>query len=408
MPLPGNVTTITVNGTYLGPGGNPLSGAVTFTPNVPVLTDVAAPGFVVGATVTAPLTTAGHFTAVLPCTDNGALSPSGWVYAVSENIAGQPPRDFFVALPSTLGASVDLAAVVPVAPPPPTMSTLYGVLAGNNAWSGSNAFASSPAGPTPVGSGDLATKGYVDAHGSGVTFGGAGGSAVGDTAAAGTASTASHSDHVHGREGFGSVTVQTAFGSAAFGGVATTDARSDHAHGTPSLPDVGALKLGLVAQPFPVELVNHSDLGASSGFMIAMLIRPGKFTISNLGLWLGAAGATGTGVNAMALYPEDGSTQLAVTGDMTTLLTTGAAGSYVESAVTPYATADATNYYVALLCHCSVNPQIAGFLPTGGLSVPPIKGHRSCVELSGQASLPASWSPAGAILAPASYWLVAS
>jgi len=62
----------------------------------------------------------------------------------------------------------------------------------------------------------------------------AGSSAVGDTAAAGTAQSFALSDHRHGRESFGAVTAQTSFGASSANGVATTDARSDHAHGTPA------------------------------------------------------------------------------------------------------------------------------------------------------------------------------
>lgn len=60
-------------------------------------------------------------------------------------------------------------------------------------------------------------------------------SAVGDAASAGTALTAAHRDHVHGREAFGSGrSVTQAFGDTAADGTDTTEARSDHKHGMPS------------------------------------------------------------------------------------------------------------------------------------------------------------------------------
>jgi hypothetical protein len=59
---------------------------------------------------------------------------------------------------------------------------------------------------------------------------------VGDVASIGLSGRTATEDHVHGREGFGSVAAQTSFGSASTNGVATTVSRSDHAHGTPTNP----------------------------------------------------------------------------------------------------------------------------------------------------------------------------
>lgn len=60
-------------------------------------------------------------------------------------------------------------------------------------------------------------------------FATAGSSAVGDSAAAGTATTAARSDHVHGREAFGTPGA-SAVADTASAGTATTVARSDHRH----------------------------------------------------------------------------------------------------------------------------------------------------------------------------------
>ena len=60
-------------------------------------------------------------------------------------------------------------------------------------------------------------------------FATAGSSAVGDSAAAGTATTAARSDHVHGREAFGAPGA-SAVADTASAGTATTVARSDHRH----------------------------------------------------------------------------------------------------------------------------------------------------------------------------------
>jgi hypothetical protein len=409
MPLPGNITTITVTGTYQTPLGAALTGTLAFTPNVPTLADSAGADFIIGPIIV-DLDPAGHFSVTLPCTDNTTLSPSGWLWQITENITGHATRPaYLVALPHTLGATVDLATVVPQNPSP-AYSTFYGVLGQPNTWTGTNNFtAAEVTVADPVNALDPVNLEYFNSHGAGLTYGSPGASAVGDTIAAGTSTNVSRADHRHGREAYGAPTAQFAYGLASAAGTATADARADHTHGTPSQTDREALMLGLAAQPFPPHAVNHVDLGATSGILIAMLIRPGIRTINNLGLWLGTAGITPNGVNAMALFDET-ATQLAITGDMSTALSSsGNNGTYVEAAVgTPVTTAEATDYYVTLLCHMATPPLIAGAFTPSVPNLPAIKGHRAGVEVSGQATIPASFNPAAGTLAPASFWLVAS
>lgn len=59
-------------------------------------------------------------------------------------------------------------------------------------------------------------------------------SAVGDAQVTGAATTFAASDHKHAREAFGNVSAQTAFGAASANGSATTISHSDHTHGTPT------------------------------------------------------------------------------------------------------------------------------------------------------------------------------
>jgi trimeric autotransporter adhesin len=169
MPLPGNITTITLTGTYPIVNGQPAVGIVTFAPNVPVLTDTAAPAMVIGAAIV-DLDPFGHFSVTLPCTDNASLSPSGWVYQVTENLPGRPLRPpFFIALPSSDGPEVDLADLAPVISPPTPLSTIYAVLAASNVYTGAvNDFTGSHVTvPTPTIAAHAATKAYVDAGGGG-------------------------------------------------------------------------------------------------------------------------------------------------------------------------------------------------------------------------------------------------
>lgn len=459
MPLPVDLNLITVVGSYADPStGAPLEGLVTFYLAQP-LTDTVGNVTLAAGPYRAEVV-AGAFSITLPCTDNTSLNPTGFAYQVTEQVPGVYRSNTY-QLPHTLGASVNIAQLVPVNPSLP-YSTVYPVLAQSNTYTGAlNDFTGSEVRvATPVGSSDAATKAYVDGHGSGAPSGPAGGvlsgtypnpgansgvpgtsavgdtasagvaaslalsdhrhgregygtpgsSAVGDTVSAGVATTNARSDHRHGREAFGGVTAQTSFGAASTAGTAATPSHSDHAHGTPSLIDADAHKLGMVGEPFQIEGINHNDLGLSAGFLILALIRPGAAVVNNLGLFLATAGVTASGVNQMALFDESG-VQQAITGDMSAALANAANnGTYVEAPVTtPFITADATNYYVGVLCHFSGgDPKIGGIFNGSGLQLPTVKGHRPQIEVSGQAAMPSSFNVSTATAAPAAYWLAAS
>ena len=112
MPLPGGLTTITVTGTFLDAKGNAASGTVTFAPSTPVLTDSAG-----HAVLTMPVTvvlSSGRLSVVLPTTDNASLLPAPWTYTVSVALEGMPASACpGKAIPSTLGSTVDLSALLP-------------------------------------------------------------------------------------------------------------------------------------------------------------------------------------------------------------------------------------------------------------------------------------------------------
>ncbi|TMC47279.1 MAG: hypothetical protein E6J20_19965, partial [Chloroflexi bacterium] len=138
--------------------------------------------------------------------------------------------------------------------------------------------------------------------------------------------------------------------------------------------DVYTAMLGLAGEPFPLDPIDNDNLGATSGFLLLSLIRPGAGAITNLGLWLTTAG-TGPGSSSMALFSETG-TQLGVTGDMTSALTNGAnAGTYVEAAMaSPYTAAADTDYYVGLFTALTADSKIAGAFSGSGIHLPSIKG----------------------------------
>lgn len=473
MPLPSDLTTITVTGTYEDSSGSPLAGHVTFTPTADLLDST---GHVVlrAAPLTAGLSS-GTFSIVLPCTDNATLNPSTWAYTVAEAVAdgsqSLTTRTYTVQLPHTLGASVDISTLIPVNPPT-SYSTWYGVLTQANTWTGANAFNGgislngvAIANPPSITTEFLAGDGTWLVPTGGPPAGAAGGDLTGtypnptlagtanveslvranrlDQMAAPTAAVAMNAQKITGLANGAASTDAAAFGqiptalppsgtaggdlSGTYPGPAVAKINGVSVTGTPAVGaypvatstsaaswtviprDQHAAKLDLAAEPFPVEAVSDVGLGLTSGFLILALVRPGPVTISNLGLWLGTAGATPTGASSMALFSEAGA-QLAVTGDMTTALSGGANnGTYVEAAVgTPYTAVDGASYYIGILCQMSSNPLIAGTFSGSGLHIPTIKGHRAGIVVGGLSSMPASFTVSAATSAAAGYWLVAS
>lgn len=124
MPLPANVTTVTVLGTFLTPEGDPSTGTITFTPSS-WLTNSGANVAIPNSPTTKTLGTAGNFSVLLPITDDADLSPSGWVYNVSEVVDGVS-QNYNILLPGTVavGGTVYLADLVPAAPAGPEYYSL--------------------------------------------------------------------------------------------------------------------------------------------------------------------------------------------------------------------------------------------------------------------------------------------
>lgn len=141
MPLPGDLTTITVTGTYQDASGAPLTGYVTFTPTADLLDSTGH--VVLRATPLYAKLTSGTLSVILPCTDNATLNPATWAYTVAEVLsdgtASLPSRTYTIQVPHTLGATVDISTLIPVNPPT-SYTTYYGVLTQANTWSGANSF----------------------------------------------------------------------------------------------------------------------------------------------------------------------------------------------------------------------------------------------------------------------------
>lgn len=439
MPYPSNVATVTVTATYVNSDGTVPGGTVTFTPNV-VLQDGTGSVIVDVHPLVATLDVNGHFSVTLMATDDTHISPTGWSYNVVENIPGCN-RNYFLQFPAAQ-TPVDLSTKAPVQTPP---TVVQYVTVNTVTTKGDLIVATAPStvsrlgvGPdtqvltadstqttgvkwAPAGgvvySGTVVTEtGYGQASTAGVANSSSRGdhthgspalasttpttSAVGDAAAVGTGVTPARSDHTHGREAYGAVTAQTTYGLASSNGVATTDARSDHTHGTPpgmNDPQLMGLQMW-TSSPY----IASSQFALSSGTLVFVLVRPQlPATITNLGLWVTST-ATGpsTGTNGMALYTEAG-VLMAATGDMSTAFT---ATGYAEGTLTASQSVSMTsNYYIAALTHMTGNPSVAA--TSAVANIPVIQAHYASIFLTAQTGFPASFTPSGASLNNAAYFL---
>jgi hypothetical protein len=111
LTLPAGINTITVTGDYANVIGSAAAGAVVFTPSSQI-SDTSGEIILTGAAVTATLSN-GLMSIVLPCTDNTTLRPVPFSYTVTQAIGGTWGQPFTITLPSTLGTSVDMSALVP-------------------------------------------------------------------------------------------------------------------------------------------------------------------------------------------------------------------------------------------------------------------------------------------------------
>lgn len=113
MPMPGNIVTITVTGTFLTPWGSPATGTVTFDPGAVTLIDSAGHA-ILASPVTVTLNGSGQISAVLACTDNTTLTGTPFTYSVEVALGGQPVSAYpGKSVPHTLGSTVDLSTLLP-------------------------------------------------------------------------------------------------------------------------------------------------------------------------------------------------------------------------------------------------------------------------------------------------------
>lgn len=107
------LTVVKLTGTFTDGDGGALSGTLEFTPSEP-LRDATDSVVVPQSPVTVTLNTAGAFSVPLYSTDSSNLSPSGWAWNVTQEIAGLPPYSWSFLLPFTGGATQDISTLTPL------------------------------------------------------------------------------------------------------------------------------------------------------------------------------------------------------------------------------------------------------------------------------------------------------
>ena len=109
MAIPGNLSLVTVTGTYIDISGEPIAGQVKFTPRA-VLRNTTSNVILVNSTIVVTLDANGAFSQQLVATDDPDASPIDFSYFVEEAFVGG--RQFDILLPKAT-ATVDLADTSP-------------------------------------------------------------------------------------------------------------------------------------------------------------------------------------------------------------------------------------------------------------------------------------------------------
>jgi len=198
-------------------------------------------------------------------------------------------------------------------------------------------------------------------------------------------------------------------GTPSAGQVPVATSPTAAAWGTIAAPrDRRSASLGLLGQPFDYGAINDTGLGLTSGFLILMLCMPDAGSVAALDLLLGGAGSGATGASNVCAYNESGSQLLAVSGDVTTQLSTvGNANTVLRLPfTTPFAADGVTSFYFGIFCQMSSNPTIGGVFAS--LHLPAVNGHKPGIVVGGLSSVPSTINVGAANPAGASYWLAPS
>jgi hypothetical protein len=160
MTLP----SLTLVGTFTDVTGKPLTGGqLTVTPDAELI-DASGATVLPAFPIVVPVNN-GTFSVKLLPTDTAGVTPTGWAYQVTEMFPyqvdtrrGTATTTYYIQPTGT--GTVNLADLPRMTTAPSLVA--YGSLAGNNTWTGTNAFQGEVTVPAPVNPTDPATKAYVD------------------------------------------------------------------------------------------------------------------------------------------------------------------------------------------------------------------------------------------------------
>ncbi len=163
--------------------------------------------------------------------------------------------------------------------------------------------------------------------------------------------------------------------------------------------NISALRFGLVSETIPLYQCNLRGNLASGTLALALLWWPAGKTLSKLSCYVGTAGTTLSGTNALGLYTSAG-TLVTTTGDMTSQFgSTGWQEGTLSASQTP--TAD-TIYYVGALTHAAGTlPAIQAFNLVNTFGA--VNGVYGAITFAGQTNH-ASFTPSSGTLVNGAYW----
>ncbi len=159
----------------------------------------------------------------------------------------------------------------------------------------------------------------------------------------------------------------------------------DQAGGASEDPQAGRFGLKLITLPAGAV---YDQYNLSSGLAAYVITRASaSATLTHLGIYVGTAGATDGGANEMGIFSVAGE-RLGVTGEMDFT-----AAGWIEGALTaPVAIVAGTSYYLGCVTHYGTPPKIAAGNSTSFDHLA-INGVRPTIYHTGQAAMPASFTP---------------
>lgn len=110
MALSPDLSTVTLQGTYVDISGQPISGSVSITATT-IIKDEDVDQILINRAIVETLDTNGFFSAVLLATDDTDATPNPFAYQIQENFSGG--RTFFITLPASSPSPVDIADIAP-------------------------------------------------------------------------------------------------------------------------------------------------------------------------------------------------------------------------------------------------------------------------------------------------------